>query len=98
MESTATNHYQTEWFTIVVCGQLAEICERYLHKSSKVYLKGRLSQRMYTDRERVWRTSVEVIVSDTEMLSTKPVSSSVEAGENQDLFLPNFPNNASGSV
>ena len=44
---------ETEWFNIVVWRQLAEICERYLHKGSKVYIKGRLSQRKYTDREGV---------------------------------------------
>ena len=33
---------ETEWFNIVVWRQLAEICERYLHKGSKVYLEGRL--------------------------------------------------------
>jgi single-strand DNA-binding protein len=52
---------ETEWFNIVARRQLAEICERYLHKGSKVYLEGRLSQRKYTDREGVQRTSVEVI-------------------------------------
>ena len=31
---------ETEWFNIVVWRQLAEICERYLHKGSKVYLEG----------------------------------------------------------
>jgi single-strand DNA-binding protein len=86
---------ETEWFNIVVWRQLAEICERYLHKGSKVYLEGRLSQRTYTDREGVQRTSVEVIANEMEMLSPKLVSSSVEAGENHDLFLPDLPEDAS---
>jgi single-strand DNA-binding protein len=86
---------ETEWFNIVVWRQLAEICERYLHKGSKVYIEGRLSQRKYTDREGVQRTSVEVIASDMEMLSPKPASSSVEAVENADPFLPDFPVEAS---
>jgi single-strand DNA-binding protein len=86
---------ETEWFNIVVWRQLAEICERYLHKGSKVYIEGRLSQRKYTDREGIGRTSVEVIASDMEMLSPKPASSSIEVGENQDPFLPDFPETAS---
>ena len=86
---------ETEWFNIVVWRQLAEICERYLHKGSKVYIEGRLSQRKYTDREGVGRTSVEVIASDMEMLSPKPASSSVEAGENRDPFLPDLPEDVS---
>jgi single-strand DNA-binding protein len=86
---------ETEWFNIVAWRQLAEICERYLHKGSKVYLEGRLSQRKYTDREGVARTSVEVIASEMEMLSPKPVSSGVQEGENHDPFLQDLPEDAS---
>jgi single-strand DNA-binding protein len=86
---------ETEWFNIVVWRQLAEICERYLHKGSKVYIEGRLSQRKYTDREGIQRTSVEVIASDMEMLSPKLVPSGVQEGENQDPFLPDLPEDAS---
>ena len=86
---------ETEWFNIVVWRQLAEICERFLHKGSKVYIEGRLSQRKYTDREGVQRTSVEVIASDMEMLSPKPVSSGEEVRENHDPFLPDLPEGAS---
>jgi single-strand DNA-binding protein len=64
---TLTN--QTEWFTIIVWRKLAEICERYLHKGSKVYLEVSLTQRTYIDLEDVGRTSFEVIASDMEMLS-----------------------------
>ena len=66
--STGERKEETEWFNIVAWRQLAEICERYLHKGSKVYIEGRLTQRKYTDREGVQRTSVEVIASDMEML------------------------------
>ena len=31
---------ETDWFNIVAWRQLAEICERYLHKGSKVYIEG----------------------------------------------------------
>jgi single-strand DNA-binding protein len=86
---------ETEWFNIVVWRQLAEICERYLHKGSKVYLEGRLSQRKYTDREGVQRTSIEVIANEMEMLSPKPVPSGVEVGGNHDPFLPDLPEDAS---
>jgi len=69
---------ETEWFNIVAWRQLAETCERFLHKGSKVYIEGRLSQRKYTDKNGVERTSVEVIASDMEMLTPKSTSSSSE--------------------
>ena len=87
---------ETEWFNIVAWRQLAEICERYLHKGSKVYLEGRLTQRKYTDREGIQRTSVDVVATDMEMLSPKPASSSMVEGEGHDPFLPaDFPEEVS---
>src|SRR5947209_11451386 len=77
---------ETEWFTIVAWRQLAEICERYLHKGSKVYIEGRLTQRKYTDREGVQRTAVEVIANDMQMLSPKQADAPVT--EVNDPFLP----------
>jgi single-strand DNA-binding protein len=95
--STGERKEETEWFNIVAWRQLAEICERYLHKGSKIYIEGRLTQRKYTDREGVQRTSVEVIASDMQMLDSKSASSSSEsysavgASGNNDPFLPDYP-------
>ncbi len=66
---------ETEWFNIVTWNKLAEICEKYLHKGSKVYIEGRLTQRKYTDREGAQRTSVEVVASDMKMLDSKASAS-----------------------
>ncbi len=88
---------ETEWFNIVAWRGLAETCERYLHKGSKVYIEGRLTQRKYTDKEGAQRTSVEVIASDMEMLTPKAASSGSEgyaAGSGDDRgdpFLPDLP-------
>lgn len=65
---------ETEWFNIVAWRQLAEICEKYLHKGSKVYIEGRLTQRKYTDKEGIQRTAVEVIANDMQMLDSKEAS------------------------
>ena len=88
---------ETEWFNIVTWRGLAETCERYLHKGSKVYIEGRLTQRKYTDKEGAQRTSVEAIASDMEMLTPKSASSGSEgyaAGSSDDRgdpFLPDLP-------
>ena len=65
---------ETEWFNIVAWRQLAEICEKYLHRGSKVYIEGRLTQRKYTDKEGNQRTAVEVIANDMQMLDSKEAS------------------------
>lgn len=87
--ATGEKKEETDWFNIVAWRQLAELCERYLHKGSKVYLEGRLQQRKYTDREGIQRTSVEVIANDVEFLTPRP--SEGAAPENGDPFLPDFP-------
>ena len=99
--STGDRKEETEWFNIVAWRQLAEICERYLHKGSKVYIEGRLTQRKYTDKEGIQRTAVEVIANDMKMLDSKSASggsdsfSVVGAGDNSDPFLPDYPDDLS---
>ena len=101
--SSGEKREETEWFNIVAWRQLAEICERYLHKGSKVYIEGRLTQRKYTDREGVQRTSIEVIANDMQMLDSKASSASsgsesysaVGAGDSNDPFLPDYPDDLS---
>ncbi len=69
--NTGERHEETDWFYIVAWGQLAETCNTYLHKGSKVYIEGRLSQRKYTDKNGVERTSVDVIANNMEILTPK---------------------------
>jgi single-strand DNA-binding protein len=94
--SSGERKEETEWFNIVAWRQLAETCEKYLHKGSKVFVEGRLSQRKYTDREGIQRTSIDVTITDMEMLTPKSASSSSEgygtgSSDSGDPFLPDFP-------
>lgn len=67
---------ESEWFNIVAWRQLAELTERYLHKGSKVYVEGRLTQRKYTDKQGVERTAVEVQATDVQFLDNPPAVAS----------------------
>ncbi len=69
--STGERQEETEWFNIVAWRQLAETCNNYLKKGSKVFIEGRLSQRKYTDNQGVQRTAIEVVANDMEMLTPK---------------------------
>jgi len=73
--STGERQEETEWFNIVVWDKLAEVCNQYLHKGSKVYIEGRISQRKYTDKNGIERYAFDVIANDMEMLSPKPAQS-----------------------
>ncbi len=67
---------ETDWFNIVAWRQLAETCNSYLRKGSKVYIEGRLSQREYVAKDGSNRTAIEVVASEMEMLDRKPEQSS----------------------
>jgi single-strand DNA-binding protein len=81
---TGERKEETEWFIIVAWRQLAELTEQYLHKGSKVYIEGRLSQRKYTDKQGIQRTAVEVIASDVLFLDSKQPVSGEELAESTD--------------
>src|SRR2546430_8781966 len=68
---SSTGERETDWFNIVAWKQLAETCNTYLHKGSKVYIEGRLVQRKYTDKNGIERSTVDVIANDMEMLTPK---------------------------
>jgi single-strand DNA-binding protein len=68
---SSSGERETDWFNIVAWRQLAEICNTYLHKGSKVYIEGRLVQRKYTDKNGAERSIVEVVANDMEMLTPK---------------------------
>jgi len=59
----------TEWFNVVAWGNLAEICNQYLRKGSRVYVEGHLQTRSWEDAEghRHYRTELvanEMIILD----------------------------------
>jgi single-strand DNA-binding protein len=62
---------ETTWFNVVAWERLAETCNQYLHKGSKVYLEGRMTSHKYTDKDGVERTAWEVRLENMEMLDTK---------------------------
>jgi len=76
--ATGERKKETEWFQIVTWRNLAELCERYLHKGSKVYIEGRLTQRKYTDKQDIERTAVEVIANDVQFLDSAQAGSGTD--------------------
>lgn len=54
----------TEWHSVVVWGKLADICERFLTKGSKVYLSGQLKTRKWQDQAGADRYSTEIVLQN----------------------------------
>ena len=71
---------KTEWHRVSVFGKLAEICQKYLHKGSKVFLEGKLQTRSW-DKDGVQQYSTEVVLSgwnSTLQMLNKVTGESVE--------------------
>src|ERR1700710_464618 len=62
---------QTEWHNVVLWRGLAELAQKYLHKSSLVYIEGRLKTRSWEDKEGNKKFATEV-VGDTLIMLDKP--------------------------
>jgi single-strand DNA-binding protein len=62
---------QTEWHTVVLWRGLAELAQKYLHKSSLVYIEGRLRTRSWEDKEGIRRFATEVVGDNLIMLDKK---------------------------
>src|SRR6476469_2639650 len=63
------NREETEWFRVVAWQKLAETCNEYLRKGMRVYIKGRLQTRKWTDQQGQERYTTEVVANEMVMLS-----------------------------
>lgn len=61
-KNTGQRQDRTEWHRVVVFGKLAEICQQYLRKGSKVYLEGKLQTRKWQDQQGQDRYTTEIVV------------------------------------
>ncbi len=62
---------QTEWHTVVLWRGLAELAQKYLHRSSLVYIEGRLKTRSWEDKEGNKKFATEVVGDNLIMLDKR---------------------------
>lgn len=79
---------ETEWFTIVTWGRLAEQCNQYLTKGRLVYVEGRLRTHTWEGQDGQKRFRNEIVadrVSFLERPSSTPLSEdkSIEGGDDE---------------
>ncbi len=70
-DSSGERQERTEWHRVVVWGRLAEICNQYLRKGSKVYIEGRLQTRSWEGQDGQKRYTTEVVARDMQMLDSR---------------------------
>ena len=62
---------ETEWFNVSAFGRLAETCNQYLTRGQQVYVEGRLRSRTYQDRNGETRVSLDINLTDMQMLGRR---------------------------
>lgn len=62
---------RTEWHTIVMWRNLAEIAERFVRKGTQLYIEGRIRTRTYDDKSGVRRYITEIYADNMQMLSRR---------------------------
>ncbi|MCX6024763.1 MAG: single-stranded DNA-binding protein, partial [Chloroflexi bacterium] len=78
--SDGERHEETEWFTVVAWGNLAEICKQYLAKGQQVYVEGRLQTRRWEDAENKKHAAIEIVASEMIMLGERREPAAQVAG------------------
>ena len=62
---------ETEWFRVSAWNRLAETCNQYLTKGSKVYVDGRLTSRSFQGNDGQTRFSLEVNATDVRFIDSR---------------------------
>ncbi|MEX0772490.1 MAG: single-stranded DNA-binding protein [Balneolales bacterium] len=62
---------RTEWHRVVVWNRLAEICQQYLKKGSKVYIEGKIQTNAWEDKDGQKRYTTEILGLTMTMLDSK---------------------------
>ena len=65
----ATEH--TEWHTITVWRNLADVVDRFVRKGSQIYIEGRLRTREWTDQTGNKRYSTEIQADELKLLGRR---------------------------
>ncbi len=71
---------RTEWHNIIVGSNgLAEVCEKYVRKGTKLFIEGKIRTRKYTGRDNAEHYVTEILVDNFELLGGKPEQASAPA-------------------
>ncbi len=71
-DSGGESREETEWFSVVAWNKLAEICNQYLSKGTRIYVEGRLQTRSWEDQQSgQTRYKTEVIANDMIILDSR---------------------------
>ena len=79
---------ETEWFNVSAWGKLAETCNQFLTKGTRVYVEGRLTSRSYETKDGQTRFSMAFNLTEVQFLESsnrEPVGAGAQADAGDEL-------------
>lgn len=61
----------TEWHTIILWRNMADVVDRYVRKGSQLYIEGRLRTREWTDKDNNKRYTIEIMADEMKLLGRR---------------------------
>ncbi len=62
----------TEWHTVTLWRNLADVADRFVRKGSQVYVEGSLRSREWTDKDGMKRYGIEIVANELKLLGRRP--------------------------
>ncbi len=81
----------TEWFNVVAWNNLAEICNQFLRKGSRVYVEGHLQTRQWEDEKGCRHYRTELVANEMLILDNRNQSQRHETSDFPDEEGPDLP-------
>lgn len=75
---TGEKKEDTQFHNIVAWGKLAELCNQLLTKGRKVYIEGRIENRIWTNPEGQQRNKTEIVLDDMILLDSQKNGTATE--------------------
>ena len=69
----------TEWHTVTLWRNLADVVDKYVHKGSQLYIEGSLRTREWTDKDNQKRYTTEIVATDMKLLGRRGDAQAVPA-------------------
>ena len=61
----------TEWHTVTLWRNLADVVDKYVHKGSQLYIEGSLRTREWMDKDNQKRYTTEILATDMKLLGRR---------------------------
>jgi single-strand DNA-binding protein len=61
----------TEWHTVTLWRNLADVVDKYVHKGSQLYIEGSLRTREWTDKDNQKRYTTEIMANEMKLLGRR---------------------------